>query len=73
MKLSVWRKQVGLSETTCWRLRKQGALKTITRCGNIYITAAGIKEFFEADGSITRQPPSRLSKNPTRICANVTH
>lgn len=29
------------------------------RCGNLYITAAGIKEFFEGDRSMTRRPLAR--------------
>jgi hypothetical protein len=61
MKLSVWRKQVGLSKSYCWKLRKQGVLKTVTRCGNIYITAAGIRDFFQADGSEARCPLVKLS------------
>jgi hypothetical protein len=47
MRLELWRRAIGISRTTAWRLRKTGRLKTITRYGTVYVTAAGIKEFFQ--------------------------
>lgn len=51
MKLSAWRKAVGLSRMTVYRLRKAGKLKTVTRYRQVYITAEGIRDFFVNDGT----------------------
>jgi hypothetical protein len=61
MRLELWRRAVGISRTTAWRLRKAGRLKTITRYGVVYITAAEIKEFFQDDGTEPRRPPGAKS------------
>jgi predicted site-specific integrase-resolvase len=47
MRLNKWCKLVGISKMTCWRLRKAGKLKTVTRYGIVFITAAEIKRWFE--------------------------
>ena len=54
MKLDVWRKAVGMSRTTAWRLRKEGKLPFIVRYGSVYVTAETIKNFFTNDGSKPR-------------------
>jgi len=59
MLLSKWLQQVGISRMTGWRLRKEGKLTTITRYVRIYVTAAGMKEFFKDDGSKPRSAPQR--------------
>jgi hypothetical protein len=56
MLLSKWLQQVGIFRMTGWRLRKESRLKTITRYGRIYVTAAGNAEFFQDDGSKPRRP-----------------
>jgi hypothetical protein len=54
MKLSKWRRIVGISRTAAWRLRKSGKLPVVVRYGQAYVTAETIANFFKNDGSNTR-------------------
>lgn len=62
MLLNKWLQQVGISRMTGWRVRKEGKLKSITRYGRIYVTAAGNAELFQDDGSKPRSAPRRLAR-----------
>jgi predicted DNA-binding transcriptional regulator AlpA len=54
IRLSKWRRQVGLSRTTVWRWRKEGRLPVVERYGVAFLTAETVKSFFAADHSKTR-------------------
>ncbi len=48
IKLDKWRKEVGLSRSTVWRLRRDGRLKVISRYGMLFVTPEAQQEFFQA-------------------------
>lgn len=58
MRLNKWRKLVGISESTCLRLRRAGKLETVTRYGMVFITAEGIRKFFAEPESESAALPS---------------
>jgi len=73
MRLSKWCETVGICRTTAWRLRKTGQLKVVTRYGQHFVTAEGMREFFKSDGS----KPHMLAKrreSPVRdtVCLTPT-
>jgi len=47
IKLSTWLAIIGLSRTTVWRLRRDGKLKTFTRYGRPYVSAAESERFLK--------------------------
>jgi hypothetical protein len=57
MKLEKWRKIVGISRTTAWRLRKTGRLPVVIRYGTAFLKAETIRNFFTDDGSKSRNVP----------------
>lgn len=63
MRLSKWRKIVGISRTTAWRLRKEGKLAVVVRYGQVYVTAGAIRSFFENNGAKGNSSP-RLTESP---------
>lgn len=53
IRLSKWRRQVGLSRTTVWRWRKSGRLPVVMRYNVAFLSAETVKRFF-SDDSIER-------------------
>jgi hypothetical protein len=49
IRLSKWRRQVGLSRTTIWRWRKSGRLPVVMRYGVPFLAAETVKSFFRPD------------------------
>ena len=43
--LTKWREQAGISNPTCWRMRRKGWLVTTNICGRLYLTAEAITAF----------------------------
>lgn len=53
-RLSKWRKAVGLSRTSVWRLTKSGRLPVVKRYGVAFLEAHVVKSFFAQESSTPR-------------------
>jgi hypothetical protein len=62
MRLSKWRKTVGISKMTAFRWRKEGKLRVILRYGILWVTAETIQNFFTDDGTVPRHIPTRCDQ-----------
>ena len=40
-----WRRAMGISNTTAWRYRRRGLIKTVNICGRLYVARSAIREF----------------------------
>jgi hypothetical protein len=54
VRLSKWRKAVGLSRTSVWRLTKSGRLPVVKRYGVAFLEAQTVKDFFTRESSTPR-------------------
>jgi hypothetical protein len=62
MRLSAWRKAIGISKMTAYRWRKENKITVIWRYGQPWVTAETIRNFFTDDGSKPRTLPASSSR-----------
>jgi hypothetical protein len=62
MRLSTWRKAIGISKMTAYRWRKKNKINIIWRYGQPWVTAETIRNFFTDDGTKPRTIPASGSR-----------